>query len=107
MKHVGELFGAEIWMKWDDDVRIVIEWRPKNGDQMGIRGLGEVLGGFARMSYRDDVCRAEICYTESLDRRLCQLIDLLISLRYSHPTVTQLKLNLTSQEAEELEEILK
>lgn len=106
MIHVDEFAGAQVWLCCDDDVRIVLEWRPGKGDQVAICGLGEVLGGFARLSVEDHVCRAEISYIEALDQRLRDLIDLLISLRYAHPRMVQLPLALTEEEAKELEGIL-
>lgn len=45
-------------------------------------------------------------YTEDVDRLLVELIDVLIGIRYAHPTMVQLKLVLDEKEAEELLEAL-
>lgn len=45
-------------------------------------------------------------HTDEVDRLLVELIDVLISIRYAHPTMVQLKLKLEEEEAQELLEAL-
>lgn len=106
MKSIGELFGAQVEMDYSDGVRIVFRWRLGDADQAALAGLGQALGGFARLSCDGDQGIAEIVYTDGLDRRLMALVDLMITMRYAHPRMVQLPLALTDEEAAELEGIL-
>lgn len=106
MKPIGKLFGARVEMTYGDDIRIVLRWRLGEANQAALAGLGQALGGFARMSASNGEGVAEIIYDGQLDRRLMTLIDLLISVRYAHPRMVQLPLALTDDEARELAEVM-
>jgi len=106
---IGELFGASFWMRYEDPPVIVVRWRMRqeNGDALAVHGLVHALGGSGTIQRRSDGwMQAEIVYNEDLDHTLVDLIDLLITIRYMHPRMVQLPLNLTEEDARELERIL-
>jgi len=106
VKPIGTFAGAEIALDYTDGVTIVLRWRLGDANQAVIRGLGEVLGGFAWISSEGMEGRAEIRYSDGLDRRLVALTDLLIAVRYGHPKMMQLPLALTDEEAQQVAEVM-
>jgi hypothetical protein len=48
-----------------------------------------------------------LAHTDQVDRLIYELVDVLIAMRYSHPTMVQLKLQLTEEEAREFEEVMR
>lgn len=109
MKAVGELFGTSFWMRYSDPPVIVVRWRmsQQDGDALAVHGLVHALGGAGTIQRREDGwMQAEIPYKDVLDHTLMELIDLLITIRYMHPRMVQLPLNLTEEDARELERIL-
>lgn len=47
-----------------------------------------------------------VSHTREVDRIIYELVDILISMRMMHPTMVQLKLQLTEEEASEFEEVM-
>ena len=73
-----------------------------------MHGLGNALGCG---SVRSDAIsggdvRVEIPHTEEVDQRILTLIDLLMTVRYEHPTMVQLSMEVEPAEAAELEAVL-
>ena len=61
--------------------------------------LASLLGfGNAEIVRQDETCYWRIVHDRKVDDLLVELIDLLISLRYAHPTLVQLELELELSE---------
>jgi len=64
----------------------------------GLLGLALAGGGPRRVETVDGQEFLILEHDEEFDRRLREIIDLLIHLRYLHPSMIQLKLGLTEEE---------
>jgi len=106
MKSIRNFAGAQVGCDYSDGVRVVIRWNLGRGDQKRIRGLGDALGGFSRISCDAGHATAEIIYSDDCDERIVELIELLIALRYSHPRMVQLPLQIEPAEQRELAEVM-
>lgn len=65
--------------------------------------MGQRLAGLLGIGQTDIVRRGGILYwrvhhSQQIDRLLVELIDLMISIRYAHPSLVQLELALTDSE---------
>ena len=114
MKPIGQWKGAGLWMRYEEPAVVVVRWRMGRGrpdqddnDALAIHGLVHALGGAGTIRRTDDGwMEAEVVYDDELDAHLVELIDLLVGLRYSHPRMVQLPLDLTDSEAEKLAEVM-
>ncbi len=106
---IGEFAGAEVGLRWatEDGRRgvggcqvIVVT---HNGGKVDHRAMALVhtRGGLWKGTTSGRL-QAEIVHDEELDRLLIGLIDLLITIRYEHPTMVQLPLVLAEKDAVEL-----
>ena len=105
---VREIAGREVWVAVGDDVEQVILL--ENAGWSGLLALAlarpeERWPETVRIT-RDGETRTftAVPHTDEVDDLLWQLIDALIDVRYQHPTMTQLTLQLTEEEAAEWKE---
>lgn len=110
LRFIREIEGREVWVAVGDDVEQVILL--ENAGWSGLLALAlakpeQRWTETVRMT-RDGETRtfAAVPHTDEVDDFLWQLIDALIDIRYQHPTMTQLPLALTEEEAAELKQIL-
>jgi len=90
-------------------VRLTEKGQEIGFQQVGWSGLlGLALGGDRER--RVETVEGEefliLEHDDDLDRRIYETIDLLISIRYAHPTMMQLELVLPEEHAQELQAIL-
>lgn len=96
---LGFLYGAEVGVQPTlDGQDILIE----HGD-LGQRLACLLACGKAAIARREDGTYWRIAHNRQVDGLLVELIDLLISIRYAHPTLVQLELALDEAERMTLE----
>ena len=91
---LGHLDGSEVGVQPTLDGQDILI---QDGD-VG-QHLASLLGfGNAEIVRQDETCYWRIVHNRQVDGLLVELIDLLISIRYSHPTLVQLQLELEPAE---------
>lgn len=111
MRLIGEFEGATIGVEWRDGRQVIIVslqaslCSTRRG--LAVRGFVDLLGADScYYTVKDGEWRWEIVHDDQVDARLIELIDLLASIRYEHPTMLQLPLALDEEAAEALQEVL-
>ena len=110
LRFIREIEGREVWVAVGDDVEQVILL--ENAGWSGLLALAlarpeERWNETVRIT-QDGETRtfAAVPHTVEVDRFLIDLIDALIDVRVQHPTMLQLPLALTEEEAAELARVL-
>jgi hypothetical protein len=94
-KTLGKVLGAQVWVRREGgDQTIVLSWQaPHAGPMELVRAIAGQQFVLKREGGRGRVT-VEIPHSEEVDRRLVEIADLLVAIRYAHPTMTQLRLQL-------------
>jgi hypothetical protein len=106
---VGYYEGARVEIEWRDGQQVVSVSTPMSMEawpaRQYARALSEALGGSGWSSAPDrpgELCY-EVVHDDAVDRRIVELVDLLVAIRYQHPRMMQLELALTPEEQEALD----
>ena len=103
-ERLGTIDGAEVWVRIVGEGQEILIERGSVTERLAM--LLAVYQGREVWQREDGREFYVVGHTEEVDRMLMELIDVLISIRYAHPTMVQLKLGLTEEEATELREVL-
>jgi hypothetical protein len=98
----GYYEGARVEVEWRDGHQVIIVRVPRLQPMyqgMMAAALGELLGHGSVNPGRDEIAY-ELEHDEAVDRRIVELVDLLVAIRYQHPRMMQLELALTPEEQE-------
>jgi len=110
---IGSYEGVDVSLEWRAGHQIIIfsapGWAIDTAAYYAIRGLANALS-FSGQKLTDvgrGGVRIEIVHNAQVDTRIQTLVDLLITARYEHPTMVQLRLaDLDETEARRLTEAL-
>jgi len=112
MRSIGSFEGVDVSLELRDGHQIIILSVPAalagTGSSYAALGLANTIAFSAQKSIDDAAggYRIEITHSARVDQRIRALVDLLITARYEHPTMVQMRLELNEAEAERLEAAL-
>jgi hypothetical protein len=107
MHTIGTFCGSTISLDWRENRQVIVFSIPHDllttPAWRAICGLADVLS-MGRQAVRDErsEVHVEIVHTDDVDRRLLAISDLVADIRYNHPTMVQLHLDLSQETANEL-----
>lgn len=118
LRFIREIDGREVWVAVGDDVEQVILLEDAGWSGLLARVLARPedcwpervyitrQDGDGLIGHEETRAFTAVPHTDAVDDFLWQLIDGLIDIRVQHPTMMQLPLRLTVEEAQQLQEML-
>jgi hypothetical protein len=99
---VGVIGGVGVRVEQRNSHQVIrVPWPEAVRSRANLAGLVELLGGCRYVPDEEGRMWAEVVHTEAVDRLLVELVDVCAAIRYAHPQMVQLRLDLPEPTLEE------